>query len=106
MSNWIEVGQVEDIPKQGARVVETAKGDIGIFRTKDDEIFALRDRCPHKNGPLSQGIVHGKRVTCPLHNWNIELESGEVVAPDVGCAAKFPTKIEDGVVFLSLEASK
>lgn len=104
MSNWIEVGKVEEIPKQGARVVETAEGDIGIFRTLEDEIFALRDRCPHKNGPLSQGIVHGKRVTCPLHNWNIELESGEVVAPDEGCAASFPVKIEAGVVFLSLEA--
>ncbi|VAW85073.1 Nitrite reductase [NAD(P)H] small subunit [hydrothermal vent metagenome] len=106
MSNWIEVGKVEEIPKQGARVVETAEGDIGIFRTLEDEIFALRDRCPHKNGPLSQGIVHGKRVTCPLHNWNIELESGEVVAPDEGCAASFPVKVEAGVVFLSLEANK
>ena len=106
MSNWIEVGKIEEIPKQGARVVETTEGDIGIFRTLEDEIFALRDRCPHKNGPLSQGIVHGKRVTCPLHNWNIELESGEVVAPDEGCAASFPVKVEAGVVFLSLEASK
>lgn len=106
MSNWIEVGKVEEIPKQGARVVETAEGDIGIFRTLEDEIFALRDRCPHKSGPLSQGIVHGKRVTCPLHNWNIELENGEVVAPDEGCAASFPVKVEAGVVFLSLDASK
>lgn len=104
MSNWIEVGKVEEIPKQGARVVETAEGDIGIFRTLEEEVFALRDRCPHKNGPLSQGIVHGKRVTCPLHNWNIELESGEVVAPDEGCAASFPVKVEAGVIFLSLEA--
>ena len=102
MSNWIEVGKVEEIPQQGARVVETPDGDIGVFRTVDDEVFALRDRCPHKQGPLSQGIVHGKRVTCPLHNWNIELENGEAVAPDKGCAASFPTKVEDGVVFISL----
>ena len=102
MSNWIEVGSVNDIPKLGARVVETAKGNIGIFRTADDEIFALRDKCPHKGGPLSQGIVHGKRVTCPLHNWKIELESGEAVAPDVGCAAKYEVKVEDGVVYLAL----
>ena len=102
MSNWIEVGKVEEIPQQGARVVETPSGDIGIFRTLEDEIFALRDRCPHKNGPLSQGIVHGKRVTCPLHNWKIELESGEAVAPDEGCAASFPVKIEEGVVYISL----
>ena len=102
MSNLIEVGKVEEIPQQGARVIETPSGDIGIFRTLEDEIFALRDRCPHKNGPLSQGIVHGKRVTCPLHNWKIELESGEAVAPDEGCAASFPVKVEEGVVFISL----
>ncbi len=102
MSNWIEVGKVTDIPKLGARVVETTRGDIGVFRTADDEIFALRDKCPHKNGPLSQGIVHGKRVTCPLHSWKIELESGEAVAPDVGCAARYEVKVEDGMVFLAL----
>lgn len=101
MSDWIEVGTIEDIPKLGARVVKTASGDIGVFRTADDEIFALRDQCPHKGGPLSQGIVHGKKVTCPLHNWNIELDSGEAVSPDEGCAARYPVKIESGKVFLS-----
>ena len=102
MSNWIEVGHVNEIPKLGARVVESTTGNIGIFRTADDEIFALRDSCPHKQGPLSQGIVHGKRVTCPLHNWKIELESGEAVAPDEGCAAKYDVKVENGVVYLAL----
>jgi nitrite reductase (NADH) small subunit len=102
MSNWIEVGHVNDIPKLGARVVETSTGNIGIFRTADDEIFALRDRCPHKDGPLSQGIVHGKRVTCPLHNWKIELESGEAVAPDEGCAARYEVRVEAGMVYLAL----
>jgi len=101
MSDWIEVGTIEDIPKLGARVVKTTAGNIGVFRTADDEIFALRDECPHRKGPLSQGIVHGKRVTCPLHNWNIELESGEVVAPDEGCAASFPVKVEGGKIMLS-----
>jgi nitrite reductase (NADH) small subunit len=101
MSDWIEIGKIEDIPKLGARVVKTASGDIGVFRTADDEIFALRDQCPHKGGPLSQGIVHGKKVTCPLHNWNIELDSGEAVSPDEGCAARYPVKIEFGKVFLS-----
>ena len=102
MSEWIEVGTIEDIPKLGARVVKTASGDIGVFRTSDDEIFALRDECPHKGGPLSQGIVHGKKVTCPSHNWNIELGSGDAVSPDEGCAASYPTKIESGKVFLSI----
>jgi nitrite reductase (NADH) small subunit len=105
MSEWIEVGTIEDIPKLGARVVKTASGDIGVFRTADDEIFALRDECPHKGGPLSQGIVHGKKVTCPLHNWNIELDSGDAVAPDEGCAASYPIKIESGKVFLSIASA-
>jgi len=105
MSDWIEVGSVEDIPKLGARVVKTAEGDIGIFRTNDDEIFALRDSCPHQGGPLSQGIVHDHRVTCPLHNWNIELATGEAVAPDEGCAATYPVKVENGTVFLSLSSA-
>jgi nitrite reductase (NADH) small subunit len=102
MSEWIEVGTVEDIPRLGARVVKTAQGDIGVFRTANDEVFALRDHCPHKGGPLSQGIVHGKRVTCPLHNWNIELTSGEAVAPDAGCAANYPVRLEGGKIFLSI----
>jgi len=102
MSEWIEVGTVEDIPRLGARVVKTAQGDIGVFRTADNEVFALRDHCPHKGGPLSQGIVHGKRVTCPLHNWNIELTNGEAVAPDEGCAASYPVRLEGGRIFLSI----
>ena len=101
-SGWIEVGNVEDIPQLGARVVRTADGDIAVFRSAEDEIFALRDKCPHKGGPLSQGIVHGNRVACPLHDWKIHLDSGEAVAPDEGCAARFPVKVEAGVIQLSL----
>lgn len=102
MSEWVEVGKLEDIPRLGARVIKTLKGDVGIFRTAEDEVFALLDSCPHQGGPLSQGIVHGKRVTCPLHNWNIELDSGEAVAPDEGCAASFPVRLEGDVVFVQL----
>ena len=101
---WIEVGVLSDIPRQGARVVRTADGDIAIFRTADDEVFALRDKCPHKGGPLSQGIVHGRKVACPLHDWKIHLDSGLAVAPDEGCAARFPVRLEGEVVFLSLVA--
>jgi nitrite reductase (NADH) small subunit len=104
MDYWTEIGNIEDIPRQGARVIRTAQGDIAVFRTAADEVFALRDRCPHKGGPLSQGIVSGKKVTCPLHNWNILLDSGEAVAPDQGCAATFPVKVVDGRVYLSLPA--
>src|SRR3989344_1583080 len=102
MNDWIEVGTLEDIPRQGARVVRAAEGDIAVFRTIDDELFALRDKCTHKGGPLSQGIVHGRRVACPLHDWKIHLDSGLAVAPDEGCAASFPVKVIDGRVYLSL----
>jgi nitrite reductase (NADH) small subunit len=100
MSNWIEVGSMADIPRLGSRVVKTAAGDVAVFRTAEDGVFALRDRCPHKGGPLSQGIVHGNSVTCPLHNWVIGLQSGEAQGADAGCAKRFDVKVMDGRVFL------
>jgi nitrite reductase (NADH) small subunit len=106
MNDWIEIGRVVDIPSQGARVVRTPQGDVAVFRTATDEIFALRDRCPHKGGPLSQGIVSGKTVTCPLHNWNIALDTGEAVAPDQGCAGHFPVRIVDGRILLLLSTER
>jgi nitrite reductase (NADH) small subunit len=102
MTDWIEVAHLDDIPRQGARVVTTSLGNIAVFRTVDDEVFALRDKCPHKGGPLSQGIVHNRRVTCPLHNFVIELESGKAVAPDEGCTHSHPAKVENGIVWLSV----
>lgn len=102
MSNWIEVGTINDIPRQGARVVRTDEGDIAVFRNMDGEVFALRDKCPHKGGPLSQGIVHGNRVACPLHDWKIQLDTGLAIAPDEGCAASYPIKTEGDLVYLSL----
>lgn len=104
MSNWKKICQLAEIPRLGARVVKHASGDIAIFRAADDHIFALRDRCPHKGGPLSQGIVFGHKVACPLHNWNIGLNDGQAVAPDVGCTPTFPTKVENGHVFLDVTA--
>ena len=98
---WIEVGRLDDIPRLGARVVYAPDGDIAVFRAADDHIFALRDKCPHRGGPLSQGIVHGHKVTCPLHNWNIDLQSGTAVAPDVGCTGVYSTRVENGVIFLA-----
>ena len=103
MSEWIEIGSIEDIPQLGARVINTSEGNIGIFRTAEDEVFALRDACPHQGGPLSQGIVHGRSVTCPLHNWRIEFDTGKAVAPDEGCAARYPVRVEDGKVSISLQ---
>ena len=102
---WLEVGALDAIPRLGARVVQTPQGDIAVFRTAADEVFALRDKCPHKGGPLSQGIVYGKKVACPLHNWSINLDSGEAVAPDEGCAKTFAVKVVNGRVFLSVAAT-
>jgi len=103
MSNWKAICTVQDIPRQGSRVVKRdGQDDIAIFRAQDDHVFALVDRCPHKGGPLSQGTVHGHAVACPLHNWVIALDSGEARAPDVGCANKVAVKVEADTVYLEL----
>lgn len=102
MSNWLEVAHLDEIPQQGSRLVKTADYNIAVFRTVDDDIFAIKDACPHKQGPLSQGIVHDRKVTCPLHNWTISLETGEALGPDEGCTHVFNTKVEDGVVSIEL----
>ena len=106
MSNWIEIVALADIPKLGSRVVKTDTMTIAVFRTARDEVFAIKDACPHKGGPLSQGIVHGTSVTCPLHNWKIDLASGQALGPDEGCTNTFATKVEGGKVFLALKADE
>ena len=103
---WRRVCLLDDIPRLGARVVRTERVNVAVFRTEADEVFALDDRCPHKGGPLSQGIVFGRRVACPLHNWSIGLDDGAAAAPDEGCAATFPVKVEAGEVYLKLVSEK
>ncbi len=102
MGNWTKIVALEKIPKLGSRVVHSAKGDIAVFRTEDDKVFALLDKCPHKGGPLSQGIVYGEKVACPLHSWKISLVDGNAEEPDEGHTACFAVKVEDGTVFLEL----
>jgi len=102
MNNWIEIAALNDIPRLGARVVRTDTVEIAVFRTAGDEVFALKDECPHRKGPLSQGIVHDTTVTCPLHNWKIDLASGDAKAPDQGCTRSYPVKVKDGRVYLGL----
>ncbi|MCO3421784.1 nitrite reductase small subunit NirD [Pseudomonas aeruginosa] len=102
--NWLDICALDEINPLGSRVVAGPKGDIAIFRAADDQVFALDDRCPHKGGPLSQGLIYGKRVACPLHNWQIELESGEAGAPDQGCAHRHPVRVENGRVLLGLDS--
>lgn len=102
VKNWVEIGQINDIPRQGSRCVKNGDMTIAVFRTTDDRVFALEDKCPHKNGPLSQGIVHDGCVTCPLHNWVISLETGAAQGADEGQTASFPVKVENGTVLLGL----
>ncbi len=106
MSDWIEIGTLNDIPQLGARVVTSDNGNIAVFRTAEDKVFAIKDECPHKQGPLSQGIVHGDRVACPLHDWKIQLDTGTAVAPDEGCAATYPVKMEGNKIMLSLKPNE
>lgn len=103
MLEWIEIGRIEDIPRLGARTVETADGPVAVFRTTDDAVFALRNRCPHRGGPLSEGIVSGRLVVCPLHNWTIDLTNGQALPPDEGCTPALPVRVMDGILWLEVE---
>ena len=104
MTDWIAIAQTEEIPRLGARKLLAGNHEIAVFRTGNDQIFAVRDRCPHRGGPLSQGIVHGQAVSCPLHNWKIDLQSGDVQGPDQGCVHTYETKVDDGVIYLNLSS--
>jgi nitrite reductase (NADH) small subunit len=100
--NWLDIGAVTDIPLRGARIVKTAAGCVALFRTTESEVFATSDRCPHKGGPLSEGIVHGRSVTCPLHSWVFSLETGEAQGADVGQIATYAVRIEKGRILLDV----
>ena len=102
MSKWLKVTALEDIPVLGSRVVEVEDLRIAVFRDKKDHIFAIKDACPHQQGPLSQGIMHGHSVTCPLHGWKIDLTSGKAMGPDEGCTHVFEAKVDSGVIYLQL----
>ena len=98
---WIDIGWLDQIPRCGARTLTVEGGEeIAIFRTGDDKVFALANRCPHKGGPLSQGIVHGHKVACPLHNWQIALATGEAQGADKGCTPTIPVRLDAGWVLL------
>ncbi len=103
---WIEVGILQDIPKRGSRCLKMGDMTIALFRSAEDIVYAMEDKCPHKKGPLSQGIVHDNCVTCPLHNWVISLETGAAQGADEGAVLTFPVKEENGVVFLSMKSAK
>ena len=101
MSDWIEIGTIDAIPRRGSRCVNTPAGKIAVFRTQEDQVFAIENRCPHKNGPLSEGIVHGASVTCPLHNWVFDLATGKAQGADEGSVKTFPIDIIEGRLFIA-----
>lgn len=104
MAQWKLICRVADIPVLGSRrVARPGAADVAVFRNAEDKIFALLDRCPHKGGPLSQGIVFGDSVACPLHNWTIGLTDGRALAPDHGCTARFAVHVDAGQVFLDAD---
>ncbi|MGH6840733.1 MAG: nitrite reductase small subunit NirD [Methylocella sp.] len=105
MPKWLDIGPIDRIPKRGARVVKTPRRDIAVFRTAGDEVYALENRCPHRGGPLSEGIVHGRKVACPLHNWVIEFETGKAAGADEGCVRCFPVKVEKGRIYLEMSVA-
>ena len=100
MSLFIDIGALDDIKPQGARLIKTVHGCIAVFRTADDRVFAIDDRCPHKGGPLSEGIVHGLSVTCPLHSWVFSLETGQAQGADTGAVATYVLRVEAGRILL------
>jgi len=106
IKNWVDICAVEDIPSQGSRIIKTSEGCVALFKTSGGEVFALDDKCPHKQGPLSQGIVHDKFVTCPLHSWVFSLETGEAQGADEGRVATKAVRIVDGRVELGLNAQE
>jgi nitrite reductase (NADH) small subunit len=100
MSDWIDIGPLEGIKQRGARVVKTAHGCVAVFRTGMDQVYALDNACPHKQGPLAEGIVHGNSVTCPLHNWVFDLETGVAQGADEGAVGTYPARVEGGRIML------
>jgi nitrite reductase (NADH) small subunit len=99
---WMDAGALDAIPPRGARVLHVDSERIAVFRTSDDEVFALRDSCPHRGGPLSQGIVHGNCVTCPLHDWVIDLASGRATGPDEGSTPAYAARLVHGRILLDV----
>lgn len=100
--SWTKICSLQEIPTLGSRLVRQGNKEIGIFRTEDDRVFALNNLCPHKGGPLSQGIVYGDKVACPLHSWKISLIDGKAEEPDEGQTACYQVKVEDGIVYLDV----
>lgn len=97
--SWIDIGALEAVPLRGARMIKTRMGCVAVFRTDAEEVFATSNTCPHKGGPLAEGIVHGQSVTCPLHNWVFDLNTGQAKAED-GRIATYPVRVHGGRILI------
>ena len=102
MAKWIKITEVEKIPAMGSRVVQYGDIEIAIFKTRDNSIFAINNKCPHKQGKLSEGLVHEHIVTCPMHNWDIDLKKGTALGNDSGCTNVYESKIESNIIYLNI----
>ena len=103
--DWLDIGPVDQIAPGTARTLpvrgpNTDNRESAVFRTHNGEFHALVNKCPHKHGPLSQGIVHGTEVTCPLHSWKISLKAGEAQGDDKGCVPTIPLRVDAGRLYL------
>ena len=101
MSKWIKITEIENIPSMGSRVIQYGELEIAVFKTRDGSIFAINNECPHKQGKLSEGLVHDHVVTCPMHNWDIDLKSGTALGNDSGCTNTYESKIEDDIFYIN-----
>lgn len=102
LEQWTRVCAVEDVPRRGGRSVRCGGVDVALFRLSHDAIVAVEDRCPHKGGTLSEGIVCDHTVICPLHGWRIDLVRCEATDPDKGCVRRFGVDVRNGEVFVNL----
>lgn len=102
--SWIDIASIDDVPVRGARLLKTRVGCIAVFRTDKDEVFATSNTCPHKGGPLVEGIVHGRSVTCPLHNWVFDLKTGQTKGPEEGQIDTYPVRVDGGRILIDGDA--
>lgn len=101
-TTWVDAGPTDAIPAPGARQLRTSEGNIALVKTSAGEFHAVQDACPHRGGPLSQGMVYGDRVQCPMHGFNIDLKTGQAIAPDHGCTRTYPVRVENGRIMVGL----
>ena len=104
--SWTRIAPTESVPMREGRAVRLGRREIAVFRVEDG-FLAIDNMCPHNQGPLADGIVKGTTVVCPLHGWNVCLESGKVCKPDVPVSVRtYPARVSDGIIEIDLSAEQ